>query len=413
MLIVKTILIMYPKTKLSFMTLLLLISFASVNAVLFTPALPSITAFFKITEHAAQQTITSFLVGYALGQLVYGPTANRYGRKKTLYIGIGLQIISSLLCVLAGMISMYPLLVLGRFLLALGSGVGLKMTFTLVNECYEPQLAAQKTSYLMLAFAIAPGLSVALGGILNSHYGWESCFYAGTVYGAILLAMVRQLPETQKSLQLEAFQMKHLLQGYVSQFKNKPLISGGALMGGASCFVYIFAATAPFIAINLLGMSTTEYGAANILPSLGLTLGSIWSAQFAKKYSQRAGIQLGILISGFAALAMMMAALTHHSALIKLFFPMIFIYLGLSFIFANASTFAMSHTSDKAHGSAVMNFINMGLVTVVILGLSLLPMSQYLLPAIYIILCILMMWLFFSFIKSNEIISSIDRNKES
>ncbi|MFO3148042.1 MFS transporter, partial [Legionella pneumophila serogroup 1] len=384
-----------------------------VNAVLFTPALPSITAFFRITEHAAQQTITSFLVGYAIGQLVYGPTANRYGRKKTLYIGIGLQIISSLLCVLAGMISMYPLLVLGRFLLALGSGVGLKMTFTLVNECYEPQLAAQKTSYLMLAFAIAPGLSVALGGILNSHYGWESCFYAGTVYGAILLVMVRQLPETQKSLQLEAFQMKHLLQGYVSQFKNKPLISGGALMGGASCFVYIFAAMAPFIAINLLGMSTTEYGAANILPSLGLTLGSIWSAQFAKKYSQRAGIQLGILISGFAALAMMMATLTHHSALIKLFFPMIFIYLGLSFIFANASTFAMSHTSDKAHGSAVMNFINMGLVTVVILGLSLLPMSQYLLPAIYIILCILMMWLFFSFIKSNEIISSIDRNKES
>ncbi|HAT6335450.1 TPA: MFS transporter [Legionella pneumophila] len=413
MIIVKIILIMYPKTKLSFMTLLLLISFASVNAVLFTPALPSITAFFRITEHAAQQTITSFLVGYAIGQLVYGPTANRYGRKKTLYIGIGLQIISSLLCVLAGMISMYPLLVLGRFLLALGSGVGLKMTFTLVNECYEPQLAAQKTSYLMLAFAIAPGLSVALGGILNSHYGWESCFYAGTVYGAILLVMVRQLPETQKSLQLEAFQMKHLLQGYVSQFKNKPLISGGALMGGASCFVYIFAAMAPFIAINLLGMSTTEYGAANILPSLGLTLGSIWSAQFAKKYSQRAGIQLGILISGFAALAMMMATLTHHSALIKLFFPMIFIYLGLSFIFANASTFAMSHTSDKAHGSAVMNFINMGLVTVVILGLSLLPMSQYLLPAIYIILCILMMWLFFSFIKSNEIISSIDRNKES
>ncbi|HAU1152281.1 TPA: multidrug effflux MFS transporter [Legionella pneumophila] len=392
---------MYPKNKLSFMTLLLLISFASVNAVLFTPALPSITVFFGITEHAAQQTITSFLIGYALGQLIYGPIANRYGRKRTLYAGIGLQIISSLLCVLAGMISIYPLLVLGRFLLALGAGVGLKMTFTLVNESYPPKLAAQKTSYLMLAFAIAPGLSVALGGILNSHYGWESCFYAGIVYGFILLAMVRQLPETQKSLQLDAFQMKHLLHGYVSQFKNKPLISGGALMGGASCFVYLFAATAPFIAINLLGMSTTEYGLANILPSLGLTLGSVLSAQFAKKYSQRAGIQLGISISGFAALAMMMAALTHHSALIKLFLPMIFIYLGLSFIFANASTFAMNHTPDKAHGSAVMNFINMGLVTVVILGLSVLPMSQYLLPAIYIILSALMMGLYLFTMKNS------------
>lgn len=73
---------MYPKTKLSFVTLLLLISFASVNAVLFTSALPNITAFFGITEHAAQQTITSFLVGYTIGQLIYGPIANRYGRKK-------------------------------------------------------------------------------------------------------------------------------------------------------------------------------------------------------------------------------------------------------------------------------------------------------------------------------------------
>ncbi|HBD9374641.1 TPA: MFS transporter [Legionella pneumophila] len=392
---------MYPKNELSFMTLLLLISFASVNAVLFTPALPNITVFFGITEHAAQQTITSFLIGYALGQLIYGPMANRYGRKRTLYVGISLQIISSILCVLAGMFALYSLLVLGRFLLALGSGVGLKMTFTLVNESYPPKLAAQKTSYLMLAFAIAPGMSVALGGILNSHYGWESCFYAGIVYGLILLAMATQLPETQKSLQLDAFQMKHLLHGYVSQFKNKPLISGGALMGGASCFVYLFAATAPFIAINLLGMSTTEYGLANILPSLGLTLGSVLSAQFAKKYSQRAGIQLGISISGFAALAMMIAALTHHSAFIKLFLPMIFIYLGLSFIFANASTFAMNHTSDKAHGSAVMNFINMGLVTVVILGLSVLPMSQYLLPAIYIILSALMMGLYLFTMKNS------------
>lgn len=381
---------MYAKSKPSFITLLLLISFASVNAVLFTPALPNITRFFGVTEHAAQQTITSFLIGYALGQLIYGPIANRYGRKKALYAGISLQIISNFLCVFAGVISMYSLLVLGRFLLALGSGVGLKMTFTLINEYYEPKLATQKTSYLMLAFAITPGLSIALGGVLNAHYGWESCFYAGIVYGLIMLALVIWLPETQKNLQLDAFQMKHLIHGYVSQFKNRQLLSGGALMGGASCFVYIFAAIAPFIAMNLLGMNTTQYGTANILPSLGLMLGSILSAQFAKKYSQCAGIKLGISIAGFSALSMMIAVLTHHSALIKLFIPMMFVYFGLSFIFANASTLAMNHTSDKAHGSAVMNFINMGLVTVVVLVLSLLPMSEYSLPAIYLIICILM-----------------------
>ena len=137
------------QTRLPFFTLLLLISFASVNAVLFTPALPNIAHFFRIGEDTAQQTITWFLVGYAIGQLLYGPIANRFGRKPALYAGISLQIVSSLLCVLAGVIHEYWLLVIARFMLALGSGVGLKMTFTLVNECYEPKIASQKISYLV------------------------------------------------------------------------------------------------------------------------------------------------------------------------------------------------------------------------------------------------------------------------
>src|SRR3990167_9419333 len=202
--------------RLPFFTLLLLISFASVNAVLFTPALPNIAHFFGIGEDTAQQTITWFLVGYAVGQLVYGPIANRFGRKPALYAGISLQIVSSLLCVLAGVIHEYWLLVIARFLLALGSGVGLKMTFTLVNECYEPKIASQKVSYLMLAFAITPGLGVALGGILNEHYGWMSCFYAGAIYGLALLFFVARLPETQKTLNLNALKMKHLVHGYSS-----------------------------------------------------------------------------------------------------------------------------------------------------------------------------------------------------
>jgi DHA1 family bicyclomycin/chloramphenicol resistance-like MFS transporter len=145
------------QTRLSFFILLPLISFASVNAVLFTPALPDITHFFAIKASLAQQTITWFLIGYALGQLVYSPMANRYGRKPALYVGIGLQIISSLACVLAGVLHVFWLLVIARFLQALGSGVGLKMSYTLLNDCYEPKVAGQKISYLMLAFAITPG----------------------------------------------------------------------------------------------------------------------------------------------------------------------------------------------------------------------------------------------------------------
>lgn len=295
---------------------------------------------------------------------------------------------------LAGIIHEYWLLVIARFMLALGSGVGLKMTFTLVNECYEPKIASQKVSYLMLAFAITPGLGVALGGILNTYYGWTSCFYAGAIYGLALLFFVTRLPETQKTLNLNALKIKHLLHEYGSQFKNIQLLTGGLLMGSSTCFVYVFAAVAPFVAINIFGMNSAEYGMANILPPIGLILGSLVGARLSKKYSLESIIRAGILIAGGGTVLMLTAMWIHLSILFSLFLPMIIIYFGLCFILANASTIAMSHVTDKAHGSAVMNFINMGLATLAVLSLGLFPMKTLLLPAVYLVLCIMMMGAF-------------------
>ena len=376
--------------KLPFFTLLLLISFASVNAVLFTPALPDIAHFFSIGEDAAQQTITLFLVGYALGQLIYGPIANRFGRKPALYAGISLQIVSSVLCVLAGIIHQYWLLVIARFLLALGSGVGLKMTFTLVNECYEPKTASEKISYLLLAFAITPALGVALGGLLNTYYGWMSCFCAGAFYGLIVLFFATRLPETQSTLNLNALKIRHLLTDYSNQFKNKQLIAGGLLMGSATSFVYAFATIAPFIAINVFGLTSAEYGMANLIPPFGLILGSIIGARLSKKYDLESIIRAGVIIISFGAIIMFIAMLTQRHLMFSLFLPMIIIYFGSCFIQANASTIAISNASDKAHGSAVMSFINMGLATCVVLSTGLFSMTTLLLPSIYIMLCFIM-----------------------
>jgi DHA1 family bicyclomycin/chloramphenicol resistance-like MFS transporter len=373
-------------TQLPFFTLLLMISFASVNAVLFTPALPEITQFFSVTHSAAQLTITWFLIGYALGQLIYGPIANRLGRKPALYIGVSLQIFSSLLCVISGSIHSYALLIIGRFLSALGSAVGLKMTFTLVNECYDSKTAAQKISYLLLAFAVTPGLGVALGGLLTKHFGWMSCFYVGALYGLLLLMFVIKLPETQKILDYHAFKLKHLLTQYSLQFSNKQLVVGGLLMGTVTCFIYSFAAIAPFIAIKYFGMNSASYGFANLLPPIGLLLGAILSARLIRSYSPKAIMKMGILASTLGAFLMCILILLNFNAIDSIFFPTMIIYFGLSFIPANASSMALSQACDKAHGSAVMNFINVGFATCLVLGLGFFPVYPSLLPILYVIL---------------------------
>jgi MFS family permease len=374
-----------------------------VNAVLYTPALPDIAHFFIISSGKAQQTMTWFLIGYTLGQLLYGPIANRFGRKPALYAGISLQIISSLLCVLAGVLHSYLILVLGRFLLALGSAVGLKMTFTLVNEVYEQKVASQKLSYLIIAFAITPGIGVMLGGILTTHFGWISTFYACAVYGSILLFLVTRFQETKHQLDFEALKLSHLVSGYTSQFTNIQLIAGGLLMGSATCFVYVFAALAPFITINLMGMSAASYGAANLLPPLGMMLGSILSAQLAKKYQGGRIIRAGIIIALIGTAMMWVFIFMHLPVVIAIFVPMMFLYCGLSSIVANASAIAMGTVSDKAHGSAVMNFLNMGLATVVVLILAGFSIKVTLLPTVYTFICMLMVTLFSSVIHKENL----------
>ncbi|MES2998550.1 MAG: MFS transporter [Pseudomonadota bacterium] len=395
------------KLNLPMSTLLLLISFASVNAVLFTPALPSIAHYFSVSDNAVQHTITWFLIGYGIGQLLYGPLADRFGRKPSLYAGISIQIVSSFLCILAGMAHSLFLLVLARFFLAIGSGVGLTMAFTLVNESFSPKVANQKISYLLLAFAITPGLSIALGGILSSHYGWMSCFYVGAAYGVVLLFLTSNLTETHTTLNLKALNFKHLITTYLRQFRNPALTLGGLLMGGATCFIYIFATLAPFLAINLLGMSSSEYGIANILPSMGSLIGAVFSAEFAKKYSYKSGIRLGILITGLSVIFMiLMTWFIPKSPLLTLFSPMLLVYVGLSLIYANASTFAMSNTSDKAHGSAVMNFINIGVVIIAVLSLSLFSGTQRLLLIVYTLIVAGMVIVYrFANVKSHKKVS--------
>jgi DHA1 family bicyclomycin/chloramphenicol resistance-like MFS transporter len=158
-------------------SLMLLSAFAAMGAIIMTPALPAIADFFGRSVGATQLAVTSFLLGYALGQLIYGPIANRYGRKIGLYIGIAIATLGSLFSILSSPADSFTLLITGRFLEAIGSSAGLAISFAMINDFYFETQARKITGLLMLAFAIVPGVATAVGGILVQYIGWRACFY--------------------------------------------------------------------------------------------------------------------------------------------------------------------------------------------------------------------------------------------
>lgn len=201
----------------------------------------------------------------------------------------------------------------------------------------------------------------------------------------------------------------YLHQHYLLQIKNAQLVIGGLLMGSVTCFIYSFAAIVPFVSFKYFGMSSAEYGYANLLPPMGLLVGSLISARLAKKYSLKMIMAMGILISILGTTLMLMLMSFHYGAISSIFIPTIIIYFGLCFVLANASTIAMGHTVDKAHGSAVMNFINMGFATFVVLGLEHISINFFLLPILFILLSGMMAvnykWLMNSKTKLNKLVN--------
>ena len=374
-----------------FVLLFLLVCFGSVGAVLFTPALPLIQSYFDITVAEAQLTITIYLLGYAFGQLPYGPLANGIGRKKALFIGLSIAMVGSLLCAFSYHAHSFGLLLVGRLIQALGACVGLKISFTMIADLYEQTAATKKISQLLIAFAVLPGIAVAIGGWLTHFWGWQSCFYFLAIFSVIMLLFSCILKETAKTLDTSYLHPLRIIQEYKATCKNKKLVLSAVLMGCGSAIVYLFASKAPFIGIVTLGMFPQDFGNLNLIPAVGMIAGSLLAMYLAGKFSFSKLVGVGIAGSMAAALLMLTTFVLGMLNWVTLFVPITFLYVAEALIFSNASGFGLSSAKDKSNGSAMLNFINLSLALCgVFFAQWIYPESAIILPLAFVFLLLIM-----------------------
>lgn len=365
--------------------LCLLASFGSVSAVLFTPALPAIQAFFQLSISQTQLAITIYLLGYALGQLPYGPLSNCLGRKKALVVGISLAIVGSSLCVVSSFLPSFSLLLLARFFQALGAACGLKISFTMIADMYSQTEATKLISRVLLAFAIMPGIAVATGGWLVHFFGWESCFYFLSAFGLLVLGLSAFLPETAKALDPSALHLASIFRGYRAKFKNSQLVFSAFILGLTSTVVYLFASQAPFVGIQVIGLSPPLFGTYNLIPLIGMALGSLGTGKLAERFSFSTIVPAGLATAFGCACLMSVFFFLGKVTPLTLFFPVFFIYFAQSFVFANIASFGLAHAKDKSNGSAVLHFINLGTAVVGVLMAEVVsPETTLLLPVAFI-----------------------------
>ena len=326
------------------------------GSVIITPALPRISAFFSITSSQAQQTVSYFLLGYALGQLFYGPFANRFGRLVTLHIGLVIAILGTIFSLLASPFESYTLLVCGRFIEAIGCSVGLVIASTMINDYYFPEQAKSRFAILMIGVAIVPGISVLIGGVISEYINWQACFYFMLLYNIILSIIAFVLPETKKEKELDSLKPLIILDRYRKVLHNKPLLLFAAMVGCSASLVYIFSILGPFVGIERIGLSASTYGLIAMFPNIGLLLGSLVLTFIIRKFASEPLLLIYFLLEFLGTISLLILFAIHFINIYTFIIPIFFIFAGHVGITAIGMGAAASEVKDKANGTAMINF---------------------------------------------------------
>lgn len=377
--------------------MLLLVCIGCVGAVLYTPALPLIGDYFHVSDHLVEFSMTIYLVGYALGQLPFGPISNRYGRKKALYLGLFLATIASLLSILAAHTHLYSLFIVSRFLFALGATAGLQVIYTVIGDLYVPPKSIQIASYMTLVFAMSPSVSTTIGGFLTQYLGWQSCFYFLFIYCIVLIFLCRFLPETILEKEKHALKIKNFIGVYKAQLKDRKVMYVSIIIGLAISFNYTFATMAPSIAITQMKVSPSFYGLFNIIPSAALVLGAVLSGLLAtsRRLVPMKIMLYAIILTLFGTVLMFGLFVSKGISIYSLFIPYAIALIGQPIIETNTLCLALHHHKNKAITSAVINCVTISICAIFSLLSSLLGTSSGIyIPLIFFALTGLIFYLY-------------------
>ena len=393
--------------------LFLFISAAPINAVLYAPALPGLTRFLGITKDQAQFTIAIFLLAFAFSQLIAGPMANATGRKKASIIGAITGLAGTLLCILSGLTKSYDLMIGGRFISALGLGMGISLSYTMINDVYTETKARRITGYCVLSFAVTPGIANFVGGILTAHLGWESCFYFLLSYNFVLLLSLLNLSETMPVEKRIQVRLKNIVRGYTAACKNLKVIKLATIYGLKTASLYTVVTLIPFIAIHNLKMTPSTFGTAFFTSYLGYILGTLLATKFVAKFNAIKSVLIGICASITGGIILMCFALLNIINVYTVFASIAIIMSGFPFVFINASMLGIkAHKNDKANASSIFNFISIFLafLAVTVLG-TIKHDTVFLLASCVLLLSLLATTLYIIYYKIHECRKEKSQNK--
>jgi DHA1 family bicyclomycin/chloramphenicol resistance-like MFS transporter len=345
-----------PISRLRHLELLVLLgmlqAFAPLSIDMYLPAMPVMEKVFHTSAAAVQITMVTFLAGFAVGQSLYGPITDRFGRKPPLYASLLLFIASSAACAVAPSIRVMSVFRLVQAVAACGGSV---MSRAMVRDLFPPQELRRVFSMLVLVLGVSPVIAPLFGSYLLLWFGWQAAFVTQALVGtACLVGMHFRLPESLAHDDRRPLHWDTITSGYAELFRDRTFLGASVVCGFSTAGAFAYITSAPFVFISLYKVPVEHFGWLFGSVAAGMVAASQINGRMSHRIPLWRVLRTANLVQLAAGILLLFTVLTGIGGLAGVFVG-VFVYVSAQgFVFPNGSAIAMMRHGKIAGTASAM-----------------------------------------------------------
>lgn len=322
-----------------------LMAFTSLSTDIYLPAMPQMA---KALRGDIELTITGFLVGFALAQLVWGPVSDAIGRRTPLFIGMLLFVIGSAGCALATEIHQ---MVFWRVFQAFGACTGPMLARAMIRDLFARTRAAQMLSTLTIIMAIAPIVGPLAGGQIIQITSWHAIFWLLAGIGALMFLSLYFLPETLPAEKRTKASLPGAFRNYFALLRNRAFMRYTLCVTFFYVSAYAFITGSPFVYIRYYGIDPQYYGWLFAINIVGLIGVSFLNRRLVQRHPLDKLLKIAVSIAALAMVTLALAVKLQFGGIAAVIIP-VFLFFSMNGIIAATSTAAALDAVPSIAGSA-------------------------------------------------------------